>query len=200
MIFEIAWRRTVAAKRSDRKRAACGAARHLVERCGVFVLQSKTSRASDFTCCPARAGRNYRRKQQFIMAGRSSVALVFGGILAAVMWWLSQPQTLTRALDRAGAVVTMRTNSMKFFRFIPMLAVAFCAAGRCPRGDGRRHQGRGQRPVITYAEVEDFPAPAADALRRQYAGAAGRLPAEAQRDAQRQPGTTGRTPADSAQL
>ena len=59
---------------------------------------------------------------------------------------------------------------MKFLRFIPVLAVAVCvpAFSRADTIDGIKAVVSDR--AITLAEVEDFTRPAADALRRQYAG------------------------------
>jgi len=59
---------------------------------------------------------------------------------------------------------------MKFFRFILVLAVAVCvpAYSRAEVADGVKAVVADR--VITFAEVEDITRPAADALRRQYAG------------------------------
>jgi len=59
---------------------------------------------------------------------------------------------------------------MKFFRFIPVLAVAVCvpAFSRAEVADGIKAVVADH--VITFAEVEDITRPAADSLRRQYAG------------------------------
>jgi parvulin-like peptidyl-prolyl isomerase len=73
------------------------------------------------------------------------------------------------ALDRATAVVTMRAGLMKLLRLIPIFALAFCAALplRAALADGVK--AIVNDTVITYAQVEDFTAPAAETLRRQYA-------------------------------
>ncbi len=59
---------------------------------------------------------------------------------------------------------------MKFFRFIPILAAAFCfnLPLHAELVDGIKAVVNSG--VVTYAEVEDFAAPAAQALRREYAG------------------------------
>jgi peptidyl-prolyl cis-trans isomerase SurA len=74
------------------------------------------------------------------------------------------------ALDRAVVVVTMRASSMKLFRLIPIFAMVFCfvSPARAELADGVK--AIVNDTVITYAQVDDFTAPAAEALRRQYAG------------------------------
>ena len=62
---------------------------------------------------------------------------------------------------------------MKFFRFIPILAAAVCFS---PPLHGELVDGIKavvNSGVVTFAEVEDFAAPAAQALRREYAGEPG---------------------------
>ena len=56
----------------------------------MFGLKSNKPRER-FYLLPGQGGRNYRRKQQMLMRWTVSVALVFGLILAAVMWWQSRP-------------------------------------------------------------------------------------------------------------
>jgi hypothetical protein len=40
---------------------------------------------------PGQGGRNYRRKQMYILSWTVAVALVFGGLIAALIWWFSRP-------------------------------------------------------------------------------------------------------------
>lgn len=63
----------------------------------------------------------------------------------------------------------MRVNLMKFFRPIAILAVIFCGSfsSRADLADGIK--AIVNDTVITYAQVEDFTAPAVEALRGQYA-------------------------------
>jgi peptidyl-prolyl cis-trans isomerase SurA len=63
----------------------------------------------------------------------------------------------------------MRTDSMKLFRFISIVALALLAGGslRAELADGIKAVV--SDTVITYSQVEEYTAPAADALRRQYA-------------------------------
>ncbi len=62
---------------------------------------------------------------------------------------------------------------MKFFRFIPMLAAAVCFSPslHAELVDGIKAVVNSE--IVTFAEVEDFAAPAAQALRREYAGEPG---------------------------
>ena len=52
----------------------------------MFGLKSKKPRER-FYLLPGQGGRNYRRKQQVFLTWSVSVALIFGLIIAAVMWW-----------------------------------------------------------------------------------------------------------------
>src|SRR5260221_10020650 len=63
----------------------------------------------------------------------------------------------------------MRTDSMKFFRFILIAVLVPCAnlSLRAELADGVKAVVTDK--VITYSQVEEYTAPAADALRRQYA-------------------------------
>jgi F0F1-type ATP synthase assembly protein I len=45
-----------------------------------------------FYLLPGQGGRNYHRKQQFIMRWTIAVALIFGVLVGVVMWWLSRPK------------------------------------------------------------------------------------------------------------
>jgi len=77
---------------------------------------------------------------------------------------------LSGALDPPGFVVSMRLILMKFLHFIIILASAFGfnSLSRAELVDAIKavvNDG-----VVTYAEVEEFAAPAAQALQREYAG------------------------------
>ena len=52
----------------------------------MFGLKSKKPRER-FYLLPGQGGRNYHRKQQVFLTWSVSVALIFGLIIAAVMWW-----------------------------------------------------------------------------------------------------------------
>jgi parvulin-like peptidyl-prolyl isomerase len=74
------------------------------------------------------------------------------------------------ALDRRGVVASIRLKLMNVSRLIPVLAVALglTLPLRAKLADGV--SAVVNDTVITYAQVEEFTAPAADALSRQYAG------------------------------
>ena len=165
------------------------------------VRLTKDKPRERFYLLPGQGGSNYRRKQQLIHAlvdrgGGGLRAVGGGGDVVAGRDPNREPRLTARA------VVTMRKNSMKYFRFILILALAFCVpafAVRAELADGIKAVVNDR--VITYSRGGGIRRAAPpNALRRQYAVAARRVPAEAQRRAQRQPGTTGRAPADSAQL
>jgi hypothetical protein len=44
-----------------------------------------------FYLLPGQGGRNFRRKQLFILTWTTAVALVFGGVMALFIWWFSRP-------------------------------------------------------------------------------------------------------------
>jgi len=57
----------------------------------VFGRKSKKSRER-FYLLPGQGGENFHRKQRVIMGWTVAVALLFGALLTAVMWWLSRPK------------------------------------------------------------------------------------------------------------
>jgi parvulin-like peptidyl-prolyl isomerase len=75
---------------------------------------------------------------------------------------------MTAALDPTLAVASIQTNLMKFFRFIVMFALVSCLnlSARAELADGVKAVVNDA--VITYSQVEEFTAPAAEALRREY--------------------------------
>jgi Na+-driven multidrug efflux pump len=56
----------------------------------VFGLKSKKPRER-FYLLPGQGGKNFYRKQRRIMRWTISVALLFGLLIAAVMWWQAHP-------------------------------------------------------------------------------------------------------------
>jgi len=56
------------------------------------IFRKKDKPRERFYLLPGQGGRNYHRKQQFIMRWTILAALLFGVVLAAVMWWLSRPK------------------------------------------------------------------------------------------------------------
>ena len=56
----------------------------------MFGFKSKKPRER-FYLLPGQGGRSYRRKQQRFLTWSVSVAVIFGLILAFVMWWQSHP-------------------------------------------------------------------------------------------------------------
>jgi hypothetical protein len=45
-----------------------------------------------FYLLPGQGGQNFHRKQKYILRWTIAAALVFGGLLAVVMWWLAKPK------------------------------------------------------------------------------------------------------------
>ncbi len=73
-------------------------------------------------------------------------------------------------LDPTSSVVSMQSHLMKFFRLISMVARLALFTGRslhAELADGVKAVVNDS--VITYSQVEEYTAPAAEALRRQYA-------------------------------
>jgi hypothetical protein len=44
-----------------------------------------------FYLLPGQGGRNYRSKQRIILIWTVATAVVFGGLLAVLIWWFSRP-------------------------------------------------------------------------------------------------------------
>jgi hypothetical protein len=55
-------------------------------------LRKKDKPRERFYLLPGQGGRNYHRKQRFILRWTIVSALVFGAVLAAVMWVMSKPK------------------------------------------------------------------------------------------------------------
>ena len=45
-----------------------------------------------FYLLPGQGGKNYHRKQRFILRWTIAVAVVFGAVLAVVLWFMSKPK------------------------------------------------------------------------------------------------------------
>ena len=73
-------------------------------------------------------------------------------------------------MTRAGLLLACALILMKFFRFIAILAAAFCFNLPLHAELVDAIKAVVNNGVVTYAEVEDFTMPAAEALRREYAG------------------------------
>jgi hypothetical protein len=57
---------------------------------GVFGFKSHRHRER-FYLLPGQGGRNFRRKQLRFILSAVVVSVVFGLVIAAVMWWQAQP-------------------------------------------------------------------------------------------------------------
>jgi Na+-driven multidrug efflux pump len=55
-------------------------------------FRKKNKPRERFYLLPGQGGRNYHRKQRRLLWWSVAVALLFGLVLAAVMWWLSRPK------------------------------------------------------------------------------------------------------------
>jgi len=56
------------------------------------VLGFKSKKPKErFYLLPGQGGKNYYRKQRYILGWTVAISLIFGLSLAAVMWWLAQP-------------------------------------------------------------------------------------------------------------
>jgi hypothetical protein len=55
------------------------------------VLFRKNKPRERFYLLPGQGGKNYYRKQRFILGWTVVFSLVFGLAIAAIMWWQSQP-------------------------------------------------------------------------------------------------------------
>jgi len=58
---------------------------------GVF-FRKKDKPRERFYLLPGQGGRNFHRKQRYIMRWTVSLALLFGAVLAVAMWWLAKPK------------------------------------------------------------------------------------------------------------
>ena len=57
----------------------------------VFFLKKDKPRER-FYLLPGQGGKNYHRKQQLFRRWAILVALIFGTLMSAVMWWLARPK------------------------------------------------------------------------------------------------------------
>ena len=56
-----------------------------------MFLNKKKKPRERYYLLPGQGGRNYHRKQLRLIAWAVLVALIFGAVLAALMWWQSRP-------------------------------------------------------------------------------------------------------------
>ena len=57
-----------------------------------MLFRKKNKPRERFYLLPGQGGQNFHRKQQFLLRWAVAVALLGGGLLTAVMWWLSRPK------------------------------------------------------------------------------------------------------------
>jgi len=55
------------------------------------VSDKKPKDRERFYLLPGQGGRNFRRKQTYILGWTAVVAVVFGGLLGVLIWWFSRP-------------------------------------------------------------------------------------------------------------
>jgi len=55
-------------------------------------LGRKNKPRERFYLLPGQGGKNYHRKQRLILRWTIGVALVFGSVLAVVLWFMSKPE------------------------------------------------------------------------------------------------------------
>jgi hypothetical protein len=55
-------------------------------------LGRKNKPRERFYLLPGQGGKNYHRKQRLLLRWSVALALVFGAVLAAIMWAMSQPK------------------------------------------------------------------------------------------------------------
>jgi hypothetical protein len=55
-------------------------------------FSNKNKPRERFYLFPGQGGRNYRRKQRVFIRWAIVTSLIFGAVLATVMWWLSRPR------------------------------------------------------------------------------------------------------------
>jgi len=56
------------------------------------VFGKRSKERERYYLLPGQGGRNYRRKQRLILGWSSAAALVFGVLLALLIWWFSRPK------------------------------------------------------------------------------------------------------------
>ena len=57
-----------------------------------MLFGKKNKPRERFYLLPGQGGRNYRRKQQRILRWTVVAALLFGTVLALLLWWSSKPK------------------------------------------------------------------------------------------------------------
>lgn len=57
-----------------------------------MLFRKKNKPRERFYLLPGQGGKNYHRKQKFILGWTVAFSLVFGLAIAAIMWWQSQPR------------------------------------------------------------------------------------------------------------
>jgi len=55
------------------------------------VFSKRPKERERYYLLPGQGGRNFRRKQLFILGWTAAAALVFGVLVAVLIWWFSRP-------------------------------------------------------------------------------------------------------------
>jgi hypothetical protein len=55
-------------------------------------FRKKNKPRERFYLLPGQGGRSYHRKQMRLLGWAVAVAILFGAVMAAAMWWLSRPK------------------------------------------------------------------------------------------------------------
>jgi hypothetical protein len=55
------------------------------------VFGKRSKERERYYLLPGQGGRNFRRKQWRILGGTIAAALIFGLLLAVLIWWFSRP-------------------------------------------------------------------------------------------------------------
>ena len=58
----------------------------------MFGKKKQPKEKERFYLLPGQGGRNFHRKQKVLLTWTVVVSLLFGGLLALVMWWFSKPR------------------------------------------------------------------------------------------------------------
>jgi hypothetical protein len=56
------------------------------------IFRNKNKPRERFYLLPGQGGKNYYRKQKFILGWTVAISLVLGFVMAGLMWWLARPQ------------------------------------------------------------------------------------------------------------
>lgn len=57
-----------------------------------MIFRNKNKPRERFYLFPGQGGRNYRQKQRVFLRWAVAVAVFFGAVLTALLWWFSKPK------------------------------------------------------------------------------------------------------------